>query len=159
MNPRQWSRRLSSGQQGPVYSQALAHPPLGLLVCTTCLYTESADHSQESAGGPGEVWWERWTGVRFLTQALLFSIPVALGISPHFLEPLVSHLPKWTHGSEDWTVEPRPGWGLSFLSHLSGCYVYTALSPSSWGERLVSTPYPTAGPATDRPAEEELWRF
>lgn len=147
MNQSQWSRH-SSGQQDPVYSQALAHLPPLLLVSTACLYTESAYHAQENIGGPGGVWWGHCTGTRFLIQVLLFSI----------IWPWPFPFPSWSLGFSsakvDLMVKPRPGWGLSFLSHLSWCYVYTALLPSSWGERLVSTPYPRAGPAIDRPAEE-----
>lgn len=94
MNQSQWSRH-SSGQQGPVYSQALAHPPPLVLVSTTCLYTESAYHAQESMGGPGGVWWGHCTGTRFLIQVLLFSI-------------------MWP-----WAF-PFPSWSLRFLICQSG---------------------------------------
>lgn len=147
MNQSQWSRH-SSGQQGPVYSQALAHPPPLLLVSTTCLYTESAYHAQESMGALAGCGGGTALGPGSLSRFCCF-LSCGLGLFPSL--PGAS---GFSSAKVDLMVKPRPGWGLSFLSHLSGCYVYTALSPSSWGERLVSTPYPRAGPARDRPAEE-----
>lgn len=55
-------------------------------------------------------------------------------------------------GGEDVMAKPRPGWGLSFLSHLSGCYVYAALRLLP-GERGCVYTIAQSAAAADRPAE------
>lgn len=109
-------------QAGP----RLPGPPL-LLVCTTCLHTESAYHSRgcgESAG--------LGSGSSSRLCCFLFAWPWAFPCPSWGLQVSSAFLVcQRGQGGEDGMVKPHPGWGLSFLSHLPWCYVYTALSPSS----------------------------
>lgn len=144
----------SLGAPGPAYSEALAlaRPPPLLAVCTTrthrlCLSFAGKHGGVGGAPGRG----------RFLVRAPLFSIPVALGIYFPTVPSLWLLVCQRGLGGEDVMAKPRPGWGLSFLSHLSGCYVYAALRLLP-GERGCVYTIAQSVAAADRPAEG-LWCF
>lgn len=128
----------SLGKLGPVYSEALAlaRPPLLLVVCTTRTHRICLSFTGKHGGCRGctGLWQVPCSG-----SAVFYSCGLGHFPSVPSLWFLVCQRGL---GGEDVMAKPRPGWGLSFLSHLSGCYVYAALRllPGERGLCLHNSP-------------------
>lgn len=81
---------------------------------------------------------------QFFTRLRCFLVG-GLGHRPHFPEPPVSLCQRGPDGGKDMTARPCPGWDRHSSHICLRCFVYAALLPSSWGERLCLHETPKQG--------------